>query len=127
MKILFNYLLPLCLLLSGGLSQLEGQVSKQITSYFSAESTSLSTKTDATTVQAYNHNENGKDSPIGIEKEEKDETETSRKSSVGNDSSVTYQTHNFSFSVQKRLTLSKYATYLPSYKSLYILFEVFRI
>lgn len=127
MKKLLNFLIPLCLFVSSGFSQLEVQVIEHTASHFLVESNSFSTTDEAATFRASNQTDSEQKSPISIEQEEEDETETSRNSSADNDSSSNHFVHNFLLSVQERSILSKYFTYLPSYKSLYILFEVFRI
>lgn len=123
---LLKYLLPLCILLSGGISQLAGQAIEQTASHFAEQNVSVAAANE-TTVRAYNHGESSKSYPISIEEKEEDETETSQKNLLGNGNSVSHNNHNFLFGVQKHLILSKYTTYLPSYKSICVLFQVFRI
>lgn len=123
---LLKYLLPLCLLVSSGFFQLEGQAIEQAATNFSEQIASFSTA-DETTVRAYNHSENDQRNPIDFEQEEEDETETSKEDSVSNGNSSEIHASNLFLGVEKRLILSKYATCFLSCKSLYILFEVFRI
>lgn len=126
---LLKYLLPLCFILSSGFSQLGGLAIEQSAGHSSAESTTLSIKTErALTIRASNHSheQNGNHHHTVIQEEE--ETEISKVTFETNDAALVYtSSNNYFLSTQKCLYFSKYITYLPSYKSLYILFGVFRI
>lgn len=131
-------LLPLCIFLSSGFAHLDGQGIAEKLGHFLTETTFVGTNADTLctfngqhqlTVRASTHaSSEGDHLPDIILKEQKDETDTSQKSISPDGLPAENIFFQCLYSVKKKqLLFSKRLSHFPTYKSLYLLFEVFRI
>lgn len=138
MKKLLSILLPLCIFLSSGLTHVEGRGIEKKLNHFLTESKSVVTNTDALPSLSFQHrltvrtsphsNSESEHLPDLILKEQKDEKDTSQKSVAVDEHFLKNDFFQYSYTVkEKQWLFFKRLLYFPSYKSLYLLFEVFRI